>query len=157
MRKLATIRSYSDLEKALKQVVQEVMEKEVAEKAKEVIQDNVKEIVYNAGTPAMYIRRGLTNGSLGDIEEMKHEYKNGILEVSNESDYNHTFESNHFGYGNVDLSEPLAYNIEYGYGSKSEWYNQPRPFIEESREDMRNGEFKAAMRKGLRRKGIDTK
>lgn len=148
---MANVSSYSQLLKELEKVRDNVMKNEVAKKTKEVVQKNVKEIVYEAGDPLFYTRRNLANGSLGDINEMEHEYKDGVLEVTNEASYN----TRYIG-GGIDENS-LAYNIEYGYGSKDEWWNEPRPFIEESREDLRNGEFKDAMIKGLKKEGINAK
>ena len=145
------IKSYSQLEKVLKEKVEKAMKNEVAKKTKEVVQKNVEDVVYSVGEPTVYERRNLTNGSLGDMEEMKHEYKDGVLEVTNEADYNPKFSSDGIN------DESLAYNIEYGYGSRDRWYNEPRPFIEESRNDLRNGEFKDSLAEGLTKQGLKVK
>lgn len=154
---MASVNSYSQLLKALQKVAKDVMEDDVATATKISIYNNVQNIVYDAGNPSYYERRDFTNGSLGDPNNLNHKYKNGVLEVTDDADFNHSFADEYNnGYGAVDMNESLAYNIEYGYGSKSEWWNKPRPFIEESREDMRDGEFKSAMIKGLKKRGIDS-
>lgn len=153
------IRKFSDLEKALKKAVKKTMENEVARATKVAMHNNVQDVVYDAGEPIEYERRNFTNGSLGDPSTMKHEYKNDILEVTNEADFNHAFaiHSDTWEYGDVDLDRSLAYNIEYGYGAEDEWWNEPRPFIEKTREDMRNGGFKKALKEGLEKNGLKIK
>lgn len=148
---MANVSSYSQLLKELEKARDNVMKNEVAKRTKEIVQKNVKDVVYSAGIPESYTRRNLINGSLGDINEMEHEYKDGVLEVTNEASYN----TRYVGGGINENS--LAYNIEYGYGSRDEWYNEPRPFIEESRNDLKNGEFRDAMIKGLKNNGINAK
>lgn len=157
------IRSLKELEKALKKKVQEAMEDNVAKTTKETMQEQVKLIVYDADNPTVYERRKFANGSLGDIESMLHKYddKTGTLQVTNVADFNHEFArrinpdtDKPYGYGAVDMNKSLAYNIEYGYDSKEAWYNEPRPFVEKTRGELREGKFKDALRKGLNERGI---
>ena len=111
--------------------VNDSLKKEVASHVKEKISNHVQTDVYSAyPNPIEYERRNLQNGSLGDIKQMESNLINdGVLEIKDNADFNHDFASNHGGYGDIDLSKSLAYNIEYGWGNKSTDFSEPRPFM----------------------------
>jgi len=128
------------IESKIRKQINDSLSKEVASHIKNKISSHVTSDVYLAyPNPIEYKRRNLENGSLGDIKQMSSTLINdGILEVKDNADFNHDFASNHGGYGDIDLSKSLAYNIEYGYGSKSQPWNEPRDFIAETKKDIKN-------------------
>ena len=143
------------IEAKIKKQINDSLQKEVASHVKEKIQSHVATDVYNAyPNPVEYERRNLENGSLGDTKQMSSTLINdGVLEVKDNADFNHDFASNHGGYGDIDLSKSLAYNIEYGYGSKSQPWNEPRDFIAETRKDIKNSNSHVeVMRNALRKR-----
>ena len=136
--------------------VNDSLKKEVATHVKEKISNHVQSDVYNAyPNPVVYTRRNLQNGSLGDTEQMKSNLINdGVLEVKDNADFNHDFASEHGGYGDIDLSKSLAYNIEYGYGSMSQPWNEPRDFINETKKDIKSNNSHVEVLKGALRKRL---
>lgn len=131
--------------------VNDSLKNEVTEAVKDEMQSTISEVVYAAGTPIIYQRRGGNNyggmgnpdgtGSLADKGEMKHNVVNGVLIIKNEA------EPVKSSFGN------LAYNIEYGYGARDRWYNQPRPFIQETRNNLKSNKAHVkALKDGLRKR-----
>ena len=148
--------SLKQLEQYIQQKIDETLLDDVSETVKDELQSSVSDVVYTK-TPTEYIRRNLKNGSLGDKSTMNSELiSNGVLEVSPDADFNHPFASTHGGYGAVDLDKSLAENIEFGYGSKTHWYDIPRPFVEESKENLKKSKAHIeSMRDGLIKRGLD--
>jgi hypothetical protein len=145
-------KSIKDLNKYLQSKVDETLNDEVAVVVKNQIAEGVRDVVYAAGVPKMYIRRGIFSGSsgLGDITKMHHTVNNGILIVTDDADFDR-----YYSRSNADYSKSLGENIEYGYGTRSTWYDKPRPFIKESRNRLEsNNKHIEAMKKGLKRKGM---
>lgn len=156
-------KSFSSLKQLEQYIIQQVnssLKEEIAEMVKEKISDHVKSDVYDKHpNPVMYKRRGFIEGSLGlgDVTRMDSKLiEDGILEVVNNADFNHPFAYNHGGYGDVDLDESLAHNIEFGYGLQDAPFNQPRPFIKNTREEIKSkGLHVQAMKSALKARGID--
>lgn len=155
--------SFNQLEIYLKKQIDDVLNKEVAIVVKEQIQVAVDEVVYQSGEPLVYERRGsnqhggmgnpLGTGSLADISKMKHIVKNGILEVTDEAERNMDYRFAGVGY---DLSKSLTENIVMGYGSKDRWYNEPRDFIGQARENLRQDKYHVeALKEGLMKHGLE--
>jgi len=137
--------------------VNDSLKKEVATHVKEKISNHVQTDVYSAyPNPIEYERRNLQNGSLGDIKQMESNLINdGVLKITDNADFNHDFASMYDrGYGDVDLSKSLAYNIEYGYGSKNQPWNEPRDFIAETKKDIKNSNSHVEVMKNALRKRL---
>ncbi len=136
--------NWNQLEQYLKKQIDETLNNEVARQVKEEIQTAVSTEVYSAGSPVKYERRGgneyggmgnpIGTGSLGDVNEMDHQVKNGELIVTNNAERNTKYKFAGIGY---DLNKSLAFNIEYGYGAKDKWFNQARPFMSEAVKNMK--------------------
>jgi hypothetical protein len=126
----------------------------MAEHVKSEISKSVETTVYSAGQPTMYHRRGengnfLGSGSLGDPNEMDYQVNNGVLKVVDNADRSSDYNP---GYG-YDESKSLAYNIEFGWGNKDEWYSKARPFMTDAKENMQktNSHVKV-MKDGLKKR-----
>lgn len=148
--------SLKALEAEIQKQVNSVLQKEMAEMVKEKISDHVKSDVYDVyPNPIMYERRNFHNGSLGDEERMdSYLIEDGVLEVVDNADFNHPFAYNHNGYGGVDLDKSLAFNIEYGYGNFP--WSKARPFIENTREEIKNNNLHIkTMKSALKTKGLE--
>jgi len=136
--------------------VNDSLKKEVASHVKEKISNHVQTDVYSAyPNPIEYERRNLQNGSLGDIKQMESNLINdGVLKITDNADFNHEFASSHGGYGDIDLSKSLSYNIEYGYGSKNQPWNEPRDFMNETKKDIKSNNSHVEVLKGALRKRL---
>ena len=141
--------SFNDLTQIILYIetcLDEVLESEVAEFVEEKIIGNVSKVVYGAGDPLIYHRRGLNNGDgLGGRSSIHHHLiKDGVLEVTDDAQ------------AQYPLSIDLDQLIENGYGNKTEWYNQSRDFIEQTREElMTDGELGEVIRLGLIKRGLN--
>ena len=141
--------SIDELIKYVKVQIDDTLDKEVADGVMDEIIMSVDSTVYGAGDPVMYDRRGLspTSQGLGGRTQMHHTVDDGVLEVIDDAQPSNPWDT--------DLS--LAENIEYGYGdaSKREWWNQPRPFIEDARDNMENDKYHVEkMKEGLEKRGF---
>lgn len=142
-----TFKSWSEIESYLKKQIDDVLNNEVANVVKDQIIESVDEVVYDAGEPVYYQRRGFGDGSLGlgGRSQMEHTVSNGLLEVIDNAKAQKGW----------DNGKSLAENIEYGYGDKYQWYNQPRPFIEHARESLKkNKNHVEMMEEGLEKRGL---
>lgn len=154
-------KTFSNLKQLEQYIIQQVnssLKQEMSEMVKEKISDHVKSDVYDVyPNPVMYERRDFVNGSLGDETRMdSHLIQNGVLEVVDNADFNHPFAYNHGGYGDINTSKSLSYNIEMGYGSMEEDWNEPRPFVENTREEIRSKRLHTQiMKSALKARGLN--
>jgi len=140
---------WSTLKAELLVVTNDIMNNEVATAIKEQISKSVEDVVYAAGEPMIYQRRNLINGSLGDPLVMNHTIEGNTLIVTDDADYNSQYD--------IAGNKTLAYNIEKGYGDRDEWWKMPRPFIKNTMSELiANKRHVIAMKKGLRRYGLDS-
>ena len=115
---MKTFNSWSQIEAYLKKQIDSCLDKEVAQHVKEEQMTAISDVVYGAGIPSKYERRGgnpyggmgntLGTGSLGDPSEMHHTVKNGELVVTNDAERNIDYKWAGYGY---NTSKSLAENI----------------------------------------------
>ena len=136
--------------------VNDSLKKEVASHVKDKISKHVQSDVYNAyPNPVVYTRRNLQNGSLGDVEQMESNLINdGVLKITDNADFNHDFASRHGGYGDIDLSKSLSFNIEYGYGNKEYPWNEPRDFMNKTKKDIKSSNSHVEVMKNALKKRL---
>jgi hypothetical protein len=148
--------SWSEIEKYLKLQINEVLKEDVSEAVADELQSSVSDVVYGAGTPKVYQRRNLKDGSLGDKESMSKELiGDGLLQVTPEAERNIGF-SKYPGLG-YDEDKSLTENVAFGYGNKDRWFNSQRNFVEDAKENLiRNKAHIESLRDGLKDRGIDT-
>lgn len=140
------IRNLKDLEKVLKQKVQEVMEDDVFEKVLQLGIKSAADEVYEAYTPTQYKR------TYELLESFKYKpIENGIEFYNDRSDRGRNVaeivEKGHWG------SEGYEFPSFYPDGSPKE-YMYPRPFMANTKDGLENGEFKKALKDGLNKRGI---
>lgn len=133
--------SITDLEKYINEMITKALEEDVAEVARQTMQEKIQTDVYKAYTPTQYERTG---GLLQDVEV--HLINENTLEIQD----TRTDEVN------GRLITPV---IESGIGyewTKSEIYQRelPRPFVEETAKALEDGLAKEALIKGLKRQGL---
>lgn len=146
---IINISKFSDLERALKKIVQDAMEDEVATKAIELGVKNVASEVYAKYTP--YSSDGVTPHYERTYELMSSfEYNpihNGIEVYNDRSE------------GGRNIAEVIETGVGFlwGYTRNLDEEIGARPFMAKTREDLKYGEFKKSLEKGLNVRGIDTK
>lgn len=128
--------------------VDRVLNTTIATQVKDEIVMSVHEIIYspNMPKPRQYVRRG-ENGGLRDKDNMEHEVKNGVLKVINVTEPKKQKEK----------LRDLAKNIEYGYWRKDEWWNKPRPFMQNAIDSLNSDSVVAdLMKESLQKYGYKT-
>lgn len=129
------------------------MEKYINEQAKKALQNgkhvkntvietgkkHVDKDVYSVYTPKIYERTGLLRESW-DVENTD----DGIAVFNTRTD------------GDKYIPETIEYGINYDYSGYGYAYEQPRPFIANTREELRNSNtLKEAMKKDLKNIGFN--
>lgn len=148
--------SYKELEKFIKKQVKKSLENEVAEVVKDEIQSSLSEVVYGSYIPKEYKRRGYTDSGLGDKSTMTVKLVgDDTIKVTPDAERNTNYDFAGVGY---DTSKSLAENIVGGYGNRDYIWNQPRDFIEEAKNNLKqNKNHIEAMIDGLEQLGITVK
>lgn len=140
---MATVTTMSGLLKELDRIKTEIMEKDVAEKATKLMEDNIDTEVYKAYTPMEYTR----TGALGESVEVDMQDNDTLVVYNSRYDY---------GYGGMGFRD-VGRVVETGKGYYNKGLDErigARPFTEVTREALEKGEFKKAMIEGLAKRGI---
>ena len=143
------------IEEKIKKQVNDSLKKEVTTFVKSEISHAVDTEIYQSGNPIEYDRRGESGnftgtGSLGDPLEMDSSVSNGQLIVMDNALRNKEYEYPGSGY---DDGRSLAYNMIMGYNNKNTWYNMPRNFIREARDNMKeSGTLIEVMRGAMKKR-----
>ena len=142
------------------------MEVTVAPEVKQLESQNAKEIVYRQYSPKIY-DRDMDDGGLSDVDNMHHNISsNGIsteLMVENKAMSNPSYNPNNKS--PFEIAGLVEYGNNNGYGyydypiknrdSSGFAYLEPRPFIETTREQLKNGKAREIIIKGLVKEGIN--
>jgi len=156
-----------DLQKALERQALEILATDVADTVKVVEAKHVQTDVYDKYNPRVYERREYLGG-LKDPDNLK-VYKskraNGWIgiEVVNETvsaigNSKGKFISDIVEFGHDYGMEVLGYGYDFPNGIYGWEYTQPRPFIENTINELERTEIHAvAMKQGLQRLGYETK
>ena len=153
-------KSLKDLEKYLQQQVNKSLEKNVTPVVKKIMIEQIEDTVYSAYSPSEYKRRGQDEG-LADPENIGGVMVGNTLEIINATAANPDIYIHGVKYESINADDYLTPIIEYGQGYEfhsddgDSGYEQPRPFIENSRETLRQTKVHVkALKKGLRESGI---
>lgn len=156
-------KSLKELEKALQEKVDVALLTDVAQIVTEVMQDHIAQDVYDVYTPCIYVRRADENGLL-DSRNINSSIKGNMLIVEN-----NTLGSPYFYDPNnkkkirksINAGKEIAGVIEtgIGYDISDWWYDGiPRPFIENTRDELKDYEWhKKALKQGLQKQGLEVK
>ena len=146
------------IEKKLKSKIQDALLHEVTDTVKETMLGHIKRDVYDQYSPVdseIGYKRRLTTDGLADEGNIDAKIKGNTLIVENNTMSNEDYLP--------DGKKPykIAGVIEYGNGEYGVYdYKNigDRPFIENTREDLReSGEHIDALKRGLKRQNIDVK
>lgn len=134
--------SLSELEKYLNEKINDALKTEVADMARDTMQEHVMSDVYDKYTPSQYVRTGdLYKDILTQMVD------NNTLSIENTTK-------------DEESGRLVAPIVEEGTGY--EWKNSriytmqpfPRPFVEETAKELENGKAKQALADGLRKQGL---
>lgn len=143
---VAGITSYSQLLKELERIRTEIMEKEVADKATELMQENIDTEVYKAYTPMS------DNSRTGKLRES---VETGMQQDDTLVVYNSRMDTGFKGELR-DVVGVIETGKGYNYGGNLDERIGKREFIKATKEDLKNGEFRQALKDGFKNRGIET-
>lgn len=158
---MATFKSMNDIKKYIQAKVNESLLNDVVPAVREVMIDQIDKTVYDAyKQPEVYERRN-------DGNELRNENSiggyvlNNTLEVYNAAPANPDIYERGGKYESQNAGEYLAPIIEYGEGydfPSEEAYNEPRPFVSNTREQLKEEkQHVTALKNGLKSKGLNVK
>lgn len=142
---MATAKTFSELASELKRVRTEIMEKEVADKATELMEENIEKEVYQAYTPMSDNSR---TGELGRSVEADMSGEDTLVLYNSRMDTG-------FGGEFRNVAGIVETGRGYNWSGSLDEKIGARPFINATRQDLKNGEFKKIMIDGLRQRGIN--
>lgn len=155
-------KSLKELEKALQEKVDVALLTDVAQIVTEIMQDHIAQDVYDVYSPSMYARRANENGLL-DNRNINSSIEGNTLIVENNTlgaPYYYD-SSDKKTKKSANAGEEIAGVIESGRGydvSDWEYDGAPRPFIENTREELKDYEWhKKALKQGLQKQGLEVK
>lgn len=137
--------------------INKALRNEVMDAVREVELRHVERDVLSVYTPSIYERRG--SGGIEDVRNIIGTVKDGRLTVENVTPFNED-------YGTRNQGNTLAYMIneggnsehdyEYGFRGAEAVYANPRPFIDNTVEELDETEIiEDALAKGMKKDGID--
>jgi len=144
-------RSLNDLARHLQKQINESLKEDVSEVVVKTMQRHIQEDVYDVYTPVPpekggYVRQKY-DGGLIDRDNIKvSEIENGIAVQNMRVD--------------EETGKYIAYTVETGTGYDYEfpYSNKPRPFTENTREELKQtGAHAQELKKSLQKKGLDVK
>ena len=152
------VKSLKELRKVVEKAIDNSLENEVFEVAKDEEIKSIETDVFNAYAPKVYDRR--TFRGINDEENITHDtVKNGTIKIENITEFNQ-------GYETANKGPELAVLIEYGHGGKDYYYDypssdefcDPRPFINNTTKRLKkSGKHKEALKNGLIRNHVKSK
>ena len=162
------VKSLKELRSKVEKAIKNSLEKEVYEMVITTERSHTDTDVYKKYKPKVYVRR-LDEGGLRDIRNMvydKSKTKNGILEVENITKYNIDKQDDDGNDSGFSLTALIEYGVEKLYpgteerlrkqGKEIPPYGLPRPFISNTKKEIKEeNKFPKALKKGLKRNGID--
>lgn len=138
----------AELQLYFQKKINETLLDDVSDAVKDEIESSVTDTVFSAGSPVWYNRRsegnGLGSGGLADKEQMDTTLiSDGVISVQD----------------NASPSRPwdrrLDQAIQEGYNQKENWWDSPRPFISNARENLKETQAHvSSMRDGLAKRGL---
>ena len=145
---MPTFSSLKEMEKYIQDKINQSLKDDVAPVVKEIMSAEVQNTVYSVYEPKRYERR-YDNGGLMSENNMKAiPIKDGVIAISNETPFNGK------NYSGKSLTEVVVTGEGYTYDYPYE-YNQPRDFIEATREDLiQTQAHTKALINGLKKSGI---
>lgn len=155
---MAKVTTYSDLLKQLEKVrdraIKNIAKNEVLA---DVVKENIQKEVYDSYTPTVYERSTNPNEGLKNsvVSVLVDDRNSPTIRINHdENKMNHTS----IVYG-TDVGHMLPYWIINGsvpniFNDGIYIWQQPRDYIESSKEELRNGKFKAEITKELKNLGI---
>lgn len=157
---MARDKHFTDINALLADVQKSInksLKNEVMDAVKEVELKHVERDVLSVYTPSIYERRG--SGGIDDDKNIIGTVKNGRLTVENVTPFNEDYGTRNKGTGlgyMINEGGNWEHDYEYGFRGAEAVYANPRPFIDNTVEELDKTEIiEDALAKGMKKDGID--
>jgi hypothetical protein len=135
--------SLKDLMEYLNKQVQSTNKNEVAQTVVKTMQEHIQSDVYDVYDPKVYARKGYNGGLIDDSN-----IEAGVVDDETIYVENIRFDGDREVADIVESGQGYTYQFDY--------YGVPRPFTENTREELSKGtKLQQAMRDGLKKRGLD--
>lgn len=154
------IKNWSDLQGRLRKAVAAALVDDVAKVVKETELAHIRADVLDSYTPVEYPRR--QTGGIDDPQNLVSYLSGpGTLVVENRTPFSSSPPSANSGgelAGLIECGDGWnGYRYEYPQEGGADPYNKPRPFLQNTRDDLSlNRQHLAALRQGLTKRGVKT-
>lgn len=148
--------TYDDINALLKDLkldIEDTLMDEILDEVKDIELRHIEQDVFSAYSPLIYKRRetdGINDSSniVGEVYDMQ-------LEVDNITAFNNGYGTYNHGIGLADLIND-GNNLRGHFYDYPGEFNQPRPFIDNTIEEIKQtGSIENALAKGLRKRNYD--
>lgn len=150
------IKNLKQLEAAINKKIAKALQTEVAETAKRVMSETIKDVTYQQYSPTEYIRREDNNG-LSDVRNMETTVQDdNTISIRNMTEGNTSYPQSYDGLIDEIIVSGAGYTWEGSqiYGMQP----YPRDFYADTVEELKNtNELTYAMYKGLQKQGLNVK
>lgn len=157
---MATVKSWSDLEKALRQARDKALEG-TGDKTKELVKDRIDKDVYSVATPSEYIRTYELRESV-QLSDVTSNGNVAEIEIGHDTNLIGSYEPNqHYsvvdGSSSVDSIAEIVHDGKSGLIFGNGYWTKPRPYMDNAKEEMEDGKYKEFMIEELKKQGINAK
>lgn len=151
---------FTDID-ALLADVQKSINKSLANEVMDAVRDvelsHIERDVLSVYSPSIYERRG--SGGIDDERNIIGTVKDGRLTVDNVTPFNDDYGTRNKGTGlayMINEGGNSEHDYDYGFRGAEAPYSQPRPFIDNTIEELEKTEvIEDALAKGMKKDGID--
>ena len=153
-------KNLKELQNALQDKIDYALLTDVADTVSDVMTDHIARDVYDVYTPATYKRR-LNNGGLLDKDNINSSIEENTLVVENNTKGKPYYRVGAGFTYSQNKGKEIVGVIETGDGYDIhdwEYDGVPRPFIQNTREDLKNNKYHiTALKQGLEKQGLEVK
>jgi hypothetical protein len=148
---MPTFKKLSDLEKYIKGQIPEILKQDVAPEVIETMKEHIQTDVYDAYSPTAYVRRREDGGLLDDDNFSAEMVSEDTLKVKNTT----TDSENKY----KDIVPIIEYGVGYTWEKSRIYQSQPypRPFVRNTRQELKEGRLKEIIAKSLKKRFSKTK
>ena len=157
------INSVNDLKKMMKYIEKNAVKgalEDTGDEATELAKDRVDKDVYGTGSPTEYVR---TYELRESIEPTKAKCKDGVveLEIKHNTDKIGSYEPNQHmsvldGSSSVESIAEIVHDGKSGKIFGEGLWTKKRRYMDNTKEEIKNGKYKEMMKRNLEKRGIKT-
>lgn len=158
--KLGRDKYFTDINALLADVQKSInksLQNEVMDAVRDVELSHIERDVLNVYTPSIYKRRA--SGGIDDVKNIVGTVKDGKLTVDNVTPFNEDYDTSNRGTGlgyMINEGGNSEHDYDYGFRGIEAPYSKPRPFIDNTVEELDKTEIiEDALAKGMSKDGID--